>query len=92
MIRRRHKYRPWVDEKQHIEIFSVANFVLSKNYLVMKRFVLNIVLFKKKDFWVVVYKTQGKKPRDRKGNNNEMMQLKTFNEKMAKNLLKKMYL
>ena len=50
MIRRRHKYRPCVAEKQHIEIFSVANFVLSKNYLVMKRFVLNIVLFKKKRF------------------------------------------
>ena len=33
-----------VAEKEHIEMFSVANFVLSKKLLVMKRFVLNIVL------------------------------------------------
>ena len=46
-IRRRRKFRPmFAAEKQHIEMFSVANFVLSKNYLVKKQFVLNIVLLK----------------------------------------------
>ena len=34
-------------EKQHNEMFSVANFVLSKKHLVMKRFVLNTVRLKK---------------------------------------------
>ena len=44
MIRRRRKVKPWVAaEKQHIEMFSVANFILSSKHLVMKRFVLNIV-------------------------------------------------
>ena len=33
--------------KKHIEMFSVANFVLLKTHLVVKRFVLNNVLFKK---------------------------------------------
>ena len=48
MIRRRRKVRPWVAaEKQHIDIFSVANFVLSRKLLVMKKFALNIVLYKK---------------------------------------------
>ena len=39
-------------EKQHIEMFWVANFVLSMKHSVMKRFVVNIAL-KKKDFRVV---------------------------------------
>ena len=34
-------------KKQHIEMFSVSSFVLSKKKIVMKRFVLNIVLLKK---------------------------------------------
>ena len=39
MIRRWRIFRPWVAEKQHIAMFSVANFVLSKKPLPMKRFV-----------------------------------------------------
>ena len=46
-------FRPWVAEKQHTEMFSMANFLLSKNFLVMKRFVLNTVLLKN-DFRVVI--------------------------------------
>ena len=38
---------PGLLKKQHIEIFSVDNFVLPKKDLVMKPFVLNMVLFKK---------------------------------------------
>ena len=38
---------PGLLKKQHIEIFSVDNFVLPKKHLVMKPFVLNMVLFKK---------------------------------------------
>ena len=38
---------PGLLEEQHIEIFSVANFALSKKHLVIKRFVQNIVLLKK---------------------------------------------
>ena len=56
----------------------------------MKRFVLNIILFKKIDFRVVVWEMQVKMSQDRKGINNEIMQLKTFNKKKyQKNLLKK---
>ena len=39
---------PGLLKKQHIEMFSVGNFVLSKKKLVMKPFVLNIVLLKKR--------------------------------------------
>ena len=39
--------------KQHIEMFSVTNFVLLKKHLVMKRFDLNIALLKN-DFRVVI--------------------------------------
>ena len=53
-VKRRHKVRPWVAaEKQHIEKFLVANFVLLEKHLVMKRFVLNIVLLQKNHFRVV---------------------------------------
>ena len=38
---------PGLLKKQHIEMFSVANFVLSKKHLVIKRFVQNIVILKK---------------------------------------------
>ena len=38
---------PGLLKKHHIEMFSVANFVLLKTHLVVKRFVLNNVLFKK---------------------------------------------
>ena len=38
---------PALLKKQHIEMFSVGNFVLSKKKLVMKPFVLSIVLLKK---------------------------------------------
>ena len=37
---------PGLLKKRHIEMFSVASFVLSKKHLVMKLFVLNIVLLK----------------------------------------------
>ena len=37
---------PGLFKKQHIEMFLVANFVLLKKHLVLKRFVLNIVLLK----------------------------------------------
>ena len=46
-VRRRHIFRSWVVEKQHTEIFSVANFVLSKKRLVKKRFVPDMALLKK---------------------------------------------
>ena len=35
-------------EKQHIEMFWVANFILSMKHSGMKRFVINIVLKKKR--------------------------------------------
>ena len=74
MIRRGRKFKPRVaTEKQHIEMFSVANFVLSKKYLVKKQFVLNIFLLKKPDFRVVFYKIQRKMAWDRKGINNEII-------------------
>ena len=45
MIRRCRKVTPGVAaEKQHIEMFSLANFVLSRKHLLIKPFVLNIVL------------------------------------------------
>ena len=47
MIRRQHKFRPCVAEKQHIEMLLVGNFASSKKHLVMKQFVLNVVLLKK---------------------------------------------
>ena len=51
MIRRRRKVRSWgAAEKQHIEMFLVANFVLSRKRLFMKRFFLNIMFFKRKWF------------------------------------------
>ena len=45
--------RPWVAEKQHGGMFSVANFVASKKCFVMKRFLLNIALLKN-DFREVI--------------------------------------
>ena len=38
---------PGLLKKQHIKMFQVYNFVLSKKKIVMKRFVLNIALLKK---------------------------------------------
>ena len=53
MTRSRRKVSWVTAEKQHIEMFSMANFVLSRKHLVMKRFVLNIALLKKVNFRVV---------------------------------------